>query len=270
MRCLLLIVILLSVLNPAAIARQESPAPRFEVASIKLWSPPPTPVTGVVVRAPAGSGVFNRSTNVARLIAEAYEVQDFQISGGENWVRTERYDVAARAGREISQPELREMVKALLADRFKLRVRTDTRDMPILELRLARSDGRVGPNLHDCSDPNDKEGISTPEKPFRAPNNGAVATAGCADGVRTLATIASRQLQTIVVDKTGLTGQWRFDVYYASLLQIPGVDVSRQEVNPNLPSFEGALREQLGLRLERTSGPAPVIVIESVERPTPN
>jgi len=158
----------------------------------------------------------------AGLITYASDVQDFQLSGGENWVRTERYDVSARAGREASQAELREMVKALLADRLKLRVRTETRDMPILELRLARSDGRVGPNLHDCSNPNDKEGISTPEKPFRAP------------------------------------------------LQIPGVDLSREEVNPNLPSFEGALREQLGLRLERTRGPAPVIVIDSVERPTPN
>lgn len=62
MRYVLVIVILLSVLNPAATARQQSPTPRFEVASIKLWSPPVTPVTGVVVQAPAGSGVFNRST----------------------------------------------------------------------------------------------------------------------------------------------------------------------------------------------------------------
>jgi uncharacterized protein (TIGR03435 family) len=246
--------------------------PTFEVASIKLWRPPVTPVTSIAVPvAPAGSGIFNRSTTVARLIAEAYEVHDFQLNGGEDWVRTERYDVSARAGRDVSQAELREMVKALLADRFKLRVRTETREMPILELRLARSDGRVGPNLHDCSDPNDKEGISTPEKPFRAPRNGSVATADCANGLRYLATIAARQLQTIVMDRTGLTGQWRFDVYYTGALpQIPGLDRSKEEVNPNLPSFEGALREQLGLRLERTRGPAPVIVIESVERPTPN
>jgi uncharacterized protein (TIGR03435 family) len=205
------------------------------------------------------------------LITYAYEVQDFQVSGGEGWVRTDRYDVSARAGREASPAELRAMVKALLADRFTLRVRTDTREMPILELRLARSDGRAGPNLHDCSDPNDKKGISTSEKPFRAPAGGAVATADCAYGVESLATIASRRLQTIVVDKTGLTGQWRFDVYFGSELPaIPGVDRSRETVNPNLPSFEGALREQLGLRLERTRGPVSVIVIESVERPTPN
>ena len=258
-----LIVILLGSLTLAANAQQQSPAPRFEVASIKLWAPPTTPRTGVgVPAAAAGSGVFNRATTVAGLITYAYEVEDFQLSGGEDWVRTERYDVAARAGRQVSQAELREMVKALLADRFRLRVRTETREMRILELRVARSDGRVGRNLHDCSDPNDKEGISTPEKPFRAPPNGGVATADCADGVRSLAAIATRRLQMIVVDKTGLTGQWRFDFYYSS------ADLSA--TNPDLPSFEGAIREQLGLRLDRARGSAPVIVIESVDRPTPN
>ena len=266
MRHVLLIVILLGSSNLAAAAQQQSPAPRFEVASIKLWSPPTTPVTGIrVPAAPAGSGIFNRSTSVARLIAEAYEVQDFQLNGGEDWVRTERYDVSARAGREVSPTQLREMVKALLADRFKLRVRTEMREMPILELRLTRSDGRVGPNLHDCS----KEKI--PEKPFIAPSGGGVATSDCANGVPYLATLASRRLQMIVVDKTDLAGQWWFNVYFASEPpRIPGVDLSQEKVNPDLPSFEGALREQLGLRLERTRGPAPVIVIESVERPTPN
>jgi uncharacterized protein (TIGR03435 family) len=271
-RLALLLALTVVAIRPPLAAQQQSPAPRFEVASIKLWRPPTTPVTGIAVAvAPAGSGIFNRATTVAGLITYAHEVQDFQLSGGPEWVRTERYDVSARAGREVSQTELREMVKALLADRFMLRVRTETREMPILELRLARSDGRVGPNLHDCSNPNDKDGLSTPEKPFRAPPNGGVATSDCANGVRNLAAMATRQLQTIVVDRTGLAGQWRFDVYYTGRPpQIPGVDLSQGTPNPNLPSFEGALREQLGLRLERTRGPAPVIVIESVERPTPN
>jgi uncharacterized protein (TIGR03435 family) len=125
-------------------AAQQPPAPRFEVSSIKLWQRPTTSAPGVYrgVPAPPGSGIFNRSTTLAGLIAEAYDVHDFQLSGGEDWLRTERYDVAARAGRDVSEAELGEMVKALLADRFKLRVRTETRELPILELRLARSDSR--------------------------------------------------------------------------------------------------------------------------------
>lgn len=248
-----------------ALAAQQA-APAFEVASIKLWQRPTTPATSVsAVAAPAGSGVFNRSTSLTGLITEAYDVHDVQLSGGEDWVRTERYDVSARAGRQVSQAELREMVKTLLAERFKLRVRTETREVPILELRLARGDGQVGSNLHDCS----KERV--PETPFRAPNGGSVAVSDCANGVPHLATLASRRLRTIVVDKTGLTGQWWYAVYFGGEIpRIPGVDLSQAKVNPDLPSFEGALREQLGLRLERTRGPAPFIVIESVERPTPN
>jgi uncharacterized protein (TIGR03435 family) len=84
--------------------------------------------------------------------------------------------------------------------------------------------------------------------------------------------MASRQFKTFVVDKTGLTGQWWYAVFYGGgePPQIPGLDPSQVRVNPDLPSFEGALREQLGLRLERTRGPVPFIVIESAERPTPN
>jgi uncharacterized protein (TIGR03435 family) len=248
-------------------AAQQPSAPRFEVSSIKLWQRPTTSAPGAYrsVPAPPGSGIFNRSTTLAWLIAEAYGVQDFQLSGGEDWVRTERYDVAARAGRDVSEAELGEMVKALLADRFRLRIRNETREGPILELRLARSDGQVGSNLHNCS----KEKV--PETPFRAPPNGTVSVSDCADGGSSLADMASRRLKTIVVDKTGLTGQWWYAVFYGGELpQIPGVDLSQEKVNPDLPSFEGALREQLGLRLERTRGLVPFIVIESAERPTPN
>lgn len=267
MRRMMLTVAVLCALVTQVGFGQQPPAVRFEVASIKPWSPPTKPITGVVARAPlASGGIFNRVTTVAGLIATAYGVQSFQLIGGEDWVRTERYDVAARAGREVSWPELQEMVKVLLADRFQLRVRTETRELPILELRLARSDGRVGPNLHDCSNRKDNAGISTDEKPFTAPRNGTVAASPCGDGVQGLASLATSLLQIIVVDKSGLAGQWRLDMYYGSTQ----VETSTESDNRDLPSFEGALREQLGLRLERTRGPAPVIVIESVARPTPN
>ena len=220
MRQLLLTVVLASVLHPGAAALQQSPSLKFEVASIKLWSPS------------CHAGDAHRD------------------AGG---TARQRNLQSHHDRRRIDCVCLR---STGLSDRRRRRLGAQ-RELPLLELRLARSDGRVGSNLHDCSNPHDKEGISTPEKPFRAASNGSVATADCSDGVEALARIATRQLQTMVVDKTGLTGQWRFDVYYGS-------------DNPNLPTFEGALREQLGLRLERARGPAPFVVIESVERPTPN
>ena len=221
----------------AGLAQQSSP--RFEVASIKLWRPASTPVASAgVAPARGGSDRFNRTATLAGLITFAYGVRDHQLSGGPDWVRTERYEVAARAGREVSPPEVRAMVKTLLEERFTLRVQIETRELPIFELRLARSDGRVGSNLHDCANASDTEGVSTPDKPFRAPTGGSVAAADCASGLTFLVTLASRQLQATVIDKTGLTGQWRFNVFFASEPPaIPGVDLSREKANPDLPSF---------------------------------
>lgn len=250
-------VVLLSVATFAASAQQPSPAARFEVASVKPWVPPAAAASGVFTIPPTTGGSFNRTSTVAGLITYAYDLQDFQVSGGDDWVRTERYVIAARAGRETSLAERREMVKALLADRFKLQVQASTREMAILELRLARPDGKLGPNLHDC-----RNGTE-PDTPFRAPNGGSVATAGCAaGGLGILASIASSHLQTTVEDKTGLTGSWWWVVYSSSGLA----------ANPDsdLPTFEGALRDQLGLRLEHTRSQVPMLTIQSVERPLPD
>jgi uncharacterized protein (TIGR03435 family) len=263
MRRMMLTIIVLSAATIAGVAQQPAP-PRFEVASIKLWRPPTTPLTSVRVAATPPDR-FNSTTPISRLITYAYDVQDHQLTGGPDWVRTDRYEVAARAGREVSATERRAMVKTLLEDRFKLHVRTERREMPILELRLARSDRRVGPNLHDCSSE------KVPEKPFTAPIGGAVAVSDCESGLTYLGTLASRQLQASVVNKTGLTGQWWFNLYFRSEPPtISAVDPSKEKVNQDLPSFTGALQEQLGLKLERTRGPVPVVVIESVDRPTPD
>jgi uncharacterized protein (TIGR03435 family) len=74
-------------------------------------------------------------------------------------------------------------------------------------------------------------------------------------------------MQSVVVDRTGLTGQWRFHVYFASEPTLPG---AQENANPDLASFATAMQEQLGLRLQRARGPASVVVIESVERPAPD
>jgi len=134
------------------------------------------------------------------------------------------------------------MVQSLLEDRFKLRVRHEKREMPFFELRLARTDGRVGPNLHDCSNAKDTAGISSREKPFMAPRGGTVAAGDCAS-LASIANMVSNRLQAIVIDKTGLPGQWRYDIYFGS--DLPPGDAA---VNLNLPSFVGALGEQLGLK----------------------
>jgi uncharacterized protein (TIGR03435 family) len=239
------------------LAAQE-PTPRFEVASIKP-NVGPSPFSGANIRRDSFSATYY---SVSQLIQLAYGVRDHQILNGPEWIRSDRFNVAAKASTEVPRDQALRMVQALLADRFKLRVRNESRELTILELRLARDDGRVGPNLHDCSKPQD----GPPEKPFVAPTGGSAASADCGPGLSYLLNLVSRELDAMVVDKTGLTGQWRYNIFFAAAIS-PVLD---GPPNLSLPTFAAALNEQLGLRTERTRAPIPVLVIDSVERPTPD
>jgi uncharacterized protein (TIGR03435 family) len=157
---------------------------------------------------------------------------------------------------------MRLMMRALLGDRFKLRLRTEKRDMPMFELLLARTDGRIGPNLHDCSSKSGKAGLSSPEKPFTASRGGSVAAGDCSSLASGVVRLAAARMQALVIDKTGLDAEFRYDIYFGPDLPEP------DSVNPDLPSFATALREQLGLRLDRTRGLVDVLVIDSVVPPT--
>ena len=119
--------------------------PSFEVASVK-----PNTSTGpnqIRVGMP-GNGRFNiTNMPLAELIRFAYESQPFQLTGGPDWVNSQRFDVTATTDGNPGAGVIRQMLQSLLAERFKLAVRTETRDMPIYEMVLARSDGRLGEKL---------------------------------------------------------------------------------------------------------------------------
>src|SRR6188474_1336529 len=97
MRPMLLTVAIVCALTLTGAAQSSSP--KFEVASVKR-APPPQPVSRVVQQV-SPPGTFNRTTNVAVLIQLAYDMRDYQVVGGPSWVREDRFEVAARAGREV-------------------------------------------------------------------------------------------------------------------------------------------------------------------------
>jgi uncharacterized protein (TIGR03435 family) len=249
------VVVLCSV--TVSLAAQQPADPKFEVASIRQN------VSG------AGSNGWNirgetlTATNVwlVDLMPVAYEITALQIVGGPDWVRSDRFDIVAKMTADATRDQMAVMLRTLLEDRFKLRVRNEKREMAIFELALANKDGRVGPNLHDCSNLDDKEANSN--RRFTNPPGGNVAAGGCGPMSR-VAGLAAGQVQGIVHDKTGLSGNWRYNVFFGPDLPDPN------SANPTLPSFVTALREQLGLKLERARGVVDVLVIDSVERPTPD
>jgi uncharacterized protein (TIGR03435 family) len=136
---------------------------RFDVASVKpalspaelgrlaaqSGGPPPMPRFGIDTQ-PGGRFTAATST-LKQLIAEAFEVRDYQIEGGPTWLSTDYFDITANAGAEATPAEIRAMLRTLLAERFGLRTRGETRQAPVYVLTVARSDGRLGSRLTPTS-----------------------------------------------------------------------------------------------------------------------
>src|SRR6185312_1822161 len=140
----------------ALLATAQTPRPAYEVTSVK---PNASGTFLVMISAPAGR--FS-ATNVTlkMLLRTAFgNPPDFRIIGGPNWMNTDRFDVEASGGPTngtFSLEQTRLMVQSLLEDRFKLKTHTETREMPIYNLVMARSDGRPGdrikPSTGECQE----------------------------------------------------------------------------------------------------------------------
>ena len=233
-------------------AAQQPAAPKFEVASIRQN----VSASGSSSLNIKGETFTTTNVSLVRLMQVAYEITAPQIVGGPDWISSDRFDIVAKMAPDAKRDQIALMLRALLEERFRLRLRNEKREMAIFELALANTDGRVGPNLQEC---NDKQSDRT----FKAPPGGNVAVGSCAP-MSNVAGLAAAQMQGIVHDKTGLSGNWRYNVFFGPDLPDPN------QANPNLPSFVTALREQLGLKLERARGLVDVVVIDSVDRPTPD
>src|SRR5213593_3902315 len=137
----------------AAITASQVPPPQFEVASVK---PNKSGDNRVMIGVQPGGRFTATNVPLRMLIRNAYQLQDFQLVGGPDWMSTDRYDIAAKAedGAVTGPPPpmgqpgpIQLMLRALLADRFKLVAHNEDREMPIFALILNRPDGKLGPQL---------------------------------------------------------------------------------------------------------------------------
>ena len=245
----------------------QLPSPAFEVASIKRNVSRSFPV-GPQAR-PGGSFIATNAT-LERIVRFAYDLPEYRVIGGPDWIRMDRFDVEARADRDLSAEEIRRMVQALLEDRFRLVVRREQREMPIYALRLAREDGRVGPNLRPSA-----AGCELPGGPgeqggeVRTANGGVTTRRTCAS-TATLVSSLSNGLQAPVDDRTGLTGLWAYELSFTGERRRATTPAAIARDPNDAPALLTAVQEQLGLELERGRGPVDVLVIESADQPTEN
>lgn len=237
-----------------------------------------------------------RGATLEALITRVYGIRPPQLEGGPGWIRSDRFDISAKAPTDTAtDADMFAMIRHLLADRFALRVRTDTRQAPMYKLRLARTDGRFGPGLHRISaacqqtiDSRDQGGAAGGPPPpgpidlskpicgrsFMSPvagNAGVRLTFGGFPLAQLVQRIAA-DLAAPVVDETGLTGLFDVVLEYERVGRPPAAQGAASEPSPDLPAppLPSALEQQLGLKLERQVGPTQVLVVEAVERPTPD
>ena len=280
-----------SVAGLAAHANQAGPvgAPlTFEVASIRPIGPAAGvgPVLGTLGFPPGGQFVAHNIQFIA-LVRAAYPefLSSHRIVGGPDWIRTQIFDINARATGDPLRARLTEMLKILLADRFQLKVHTEQREIDAYALVLARRDGRLGSGLRrrtiDCEAPRPSP-PARPSSPPRVPRrfepleppecqwssivmNGVNYFAGRGELISRLLAHVQVNVDRAVVDRTGLQGRFDFDLEHAPL---EGPSTTDQPGGA-LPILT-AIREQLGLMLESRRERMNVLVIDHVEMPTPN
>jgi uncharacterized protein (TIGR03435 family) len=192
------------------------------------------------------------------MIQYAYNVRDSQISGGPGWVRSDRYDVTAKPEGSARDQEMKQMLQALLAERFQLRFHRQTQEGAIYALLI----GKNGPKLQPAPE-SDNSGISSNNTGVRTTMKGTNIT------MAELAASLGDRVGRPVVDKTGLGGKFDFELSWAPDLTL-ATGVPDPAANFSGPSIFTALQEQLGLRLDSQKGPIEMLLIEGAERPAEN
>jgi uncharacterized protein (TIGR03435 family) len=246
--------------SPAAAA----PSPVFDVAAIHLHIPDPHEHNSIWTSS-ADARFRTENVSVIDLIHWAYEMPETRILGAPAWAGTTDFNIVAKADpsvaaalhglpSEAGRREMEKMVQALLADRFKLVAHTETRQLPIYVLVVAKGGARLGPTQVTGTSVSD--------------SNGRIEVQG-SNSVAVLAEELSRVAGRDVVDKTGMTGRYHLRLQWTpddAAAPAPGSGAPADSG----PSLFTALEEQLGLKLEPAKGPVEVLVIDHVEMPSAN
>jgi uncharacterized protein (TIGR03435 family) len=219
------------------------------VASVKLNQTQVDPPRGKI----SGSRAIWTAYPLIGLVMDAYDVKTYQISGGPAWTM-DKFDIEAMvAGNgELTKTQARDVLRAVLEDRFHLKAHRENKEMAIYALVVAKG----GPKL--------KESAADAQPGMTVGGRGQMVEMNFTRwSMARLAEQIAGNEDRKVVDKTGLAGSYDFTLSY---LQDRGADAPKQDG----PSLFAAVQEQLGLRVESQKGPVEILVIDHVERPSPN
>jgi uncharacterized protein (TIGR03435 family) len=235
-------------------------SPAFDAVSMKPSSPD------------ARGGGFNlspgrlngKNVNLKDLVRFAYDIHDYQVSGGPGWTETEHYEILATFPAATTNAQRAQMMQTMLADRFALTIHREPKDVAGYALMV----GKNGAKLHAPEDPQPGMMLG------RSPTTGQRTLHGTSATMHDMASILADVLGRPVEDVTALAGKFDFTLEWTP---DPVSEVMlRKDVQPppagdqTGPTIFTALQEQLGLKLEAKKLPVSAIVIDHAEKPSAN
>lgn len=229
----------------AALASAQDPA-SFEVATIK---PSPPGHIGFQIFSPGPGRLSVLTGTVKDLIKVAFSLRDNQVIGGPGWLGADAFDINAKATEPLDYGQLRPLLRPLLAERFGLTFHFEKRTLPVYMLVVK----------------NTSAGLKEVPAPGFGIGGGKGRLRGSGADISTLASVLSDQLGRVVVDQTGLKGNYDFILEFA-----PDDKPDDDKPDSAGASIFTAIQEQLGLKLEPGHAPLNVLVIDRVTKPSEN
>ena len=237
-----------------AFSQPAAAPPAFDVASVKVDTAGNSAGGGrggmgrgheIITPSPAGISMIN--VPLKSVIQWAYHVQPVEISGP-GWLDVDRYDVVAKAAGAVPEDQLRLMMQTLLADRFKLTVHRESKEMRAFVASVAKTGLKM------------KESTSEGDMDIH-PSGLASATFQRAT-VSKLAELLSGPLQAPVVDETGLRGRYDFTIDLSNVLD-PSTPMG---INDVIPIFIQVAQQQLGIKIDEKKVPIEMLMVDHAEK----
>jgi uncharacterized protein (TIGR03435 family) len=247
-----------------AFAQPQTPPKtlKFEVASLK-----PTQDTsgrGGIRPAQGGERYIATGIPLRLMIMVAYQLKADQITGGPDWINTDRWDMNAKAEKPSSADELHLMLQDLIADRFQLKFHRDTKELPVYVLSVDKAPKMTPHEAASAGDPWIDQAV---ERVVQV----RLSAKFC--HMDYLAWRLGQLLDRPVINRTRLKGGYDFELSYTRDLP-PGVRegalLNGEPIDISGPNIFTAIKQQLGLKLEPQKGPVETLVIDHVEKPAEN
>lgn len=252
--------------QPAATASQPA-LPVYDVVSIHPHSALDDNIS--FMSRPGNFAATNAS--LKQLISYAFGVRDDLISGLPGWADSARFDITAKvsdfdpsAFKNLTKEQHEAMLRPVLTDRFHVKVHTEIKTLGVFNLVLSKDGPKFKPSPPPVNDPDNPTASKRPSG-TRIHNYDLTATAV---PLSALADILAQELNRSVIDKTGLTGDYDFNLKWTPdrLLN----DAADDGTADRPPALFTALQEQLGLRLDAAKGPVETLIVDHAEQPSPN